>query len=226
MYQAAVYQASLTGVSTLSVLNHVVPPSLKPRRSLWVPEVLKVSELLCAVSFSCLQQVTMFYSINKCFISVAMYRGLTLCPARCCARHRGPVWKSLHHLAAACGGYLWMICPLSPQPSSRLSLALLPRGRSCPPWPMQPQPSPLLPPLLGQLGSWTPSADDKPMFTPGASSCLFSRHDPLPGLLFSCPWSPFCLSNAAFPLHLRTWGMRFFCWEDEGAPSCLSFSFG
>lgn len=65
MYQAAMYQASLTGVSTLSVLNHVVPPSLKPRRSLWVPEVLKVSELLCAVSFSCLQQVTMFYSYQQ-----------------------------------------------------------------------------------------------------------------------------------------------------------------
>ena len=66
----------------------------------------------------------------------------------------------------------------------------------------------------------------QPMFTPGASSCLCSRHDPLPGLLFSCPWSPFCLSNAAFPLHLRAWGMRFFCWEDAGLLPASPFPSG
>lgn len=188
--------------------------------------VLKVSELLRALSFSCLQQVTVFYSFNKCFISVTMYRGLTLCQARCCARHWGPGWKSFHHFAAACGDCLWRICLLSLQPSSRLCLALLPQGCSCPPWPMQPQPLPLLPLLLGAVRFLNMVCRWQPMFTLGTSSCPFSHHDPLPGLLFFFPWSPFSLSNTAFPLHLRTWGMWFFCWEDEGAPSCLSFSSG
>ena len=125
--------------------------------------VLKVSELLCAVSFSCLQQVTVFYSFNKCFISVTMCTGSTLCQARCCARKAlGASMKELPSLRCC----LWRLPPKGLPAFAPAFFQAVPctatTGCSCPPWPTQPQPLPLLPLLLGQLGSWTWSADDSP----------------------------------------------------------------
>lgn len=78
-------------------------------------------------------------------------------------------------------------------------LALLPQGRSCPPWPMQPQPSPLLPLLLGAVRFLNTVCRWQPMFTPGASSCLVSCHDLLLGLLFSSHGRPSVSQMRPFP---------------------------
>lgn len=108
--RADMYQTSLIGFSTLSVLIYIVPPPLKLRRFLWAPEVLKVSEFLCAVSFSCPTCCRLPCThFNKYFISITTYEGPTLCK---------PLYKAL--------GAQRERAPVTSQRSSRFHSSLLP----------------------------------------------------------------------------------------------------
>lgn len=80
--------------------------------------------------------------------------------------------------------------------------------------------------LLGQLGpehGLQMTAHVHPRLLPPASSPAMTLSR---GLLFFFPWSPFSLSKMAFPLHLRTWGIWFFCWKDEGLLHACPFPLG
>lgn len=211
------YQTSLIGFSTLSVLNYIVPPTLKPRRFLWAPEVLKVSELLCAASFSC---PTCFRlpctHFNKYFIFITTYEGPTLCK---------PLYKAL--------GVQRERAPVNSQRSARFHSSLFqtvpctaarvpvlsPKDGLVTPALSTPATAPTA--FRGRLGSWTWSAGDNPCYPqvlpPAASPSRFSSWASvlLPtGLLSACQvW--------LFPSILRTWGVCVLCWGAPASPCPL-----